>query len=89
MHYTINQLVFHCRYLIATFVALCTQDFFRLGVLAWLEGVYRTVSTLLWVIAIILKTLVLVQLENLTSIFTIGITGYIVVRLISRVTTDQ
>jgi len=88
-NYTVNQLVFHCRYFIAAFVALCTQDFFRLGVLAWLEGVYRTISTFLWVIAIIFKTLILVQLENLTSMLTMGITGYIVIRLISRLTTDN
>ena len=46
---TCSEVVWRFRHAIAALLALCTQEFFRLGLLAYLEGVCNVLRVLGWV----------------------------------------
>jgi len=83
-NFTFREMVWRYRYVVAVYAALCTQSFFRLGILAWLEFVYGVVSTFCWVGQIVGVTLVMAVLENLDQLVVMGATGYGVLYMINR-----
>lgn len=84
---TFREVMWRYRYAVAVYAALCTQSFFRLGILAWFEFVYGVVSTFCWVGQMVGTTLVMAMLENLDELVVMGATGYGVLYTINRINT--
>ena len=77
-----KELLWRSRYVVSIYTALCTQEFFRLGILAWLEFVYGVFITI-WIVVWSIATVILgVIVENLPSLVIIGVTGFGVLNVI-------
>ena len=77
-----KELVWRSRYVVSIYTALCTQEFFRLGTLAWLDfvcGVCLTIWIVVWSIATVILGVIV---ENLPSLVIIGVTGFGVLSVI-------
>ena len=77
-----SEVVWVYRYVIATFFALCTLEFFRLGVMAYLEGVYNTLFAVVWVCGMFITMVTELIMANLATIVTMGATGVTVLKII-------
>ena len=82
--YGVSFTVWRFRHAIAVFLALCTQEFFRLGVLAYLEGVYNVLTVIIWVCGMFITVMTELVVVNLWAAVTMGVTGTIVLKLIER-----
>jgi hypothetical protein len=80
-----SEIVRTYRYAIAAFLALCTQEFFRLGVMAYLEGVYNVLFVVAWVVGMGVTVVTELIVVNLSAIVMMGVTGAVVLRIIESV----
>tara|TARA_B110000902_G_scaffold197419_1_gene223988 strand:- start:2104 stop:2382 length:279 start_codon:yes stop_codon:yes gene_type:complete len=77
-----KELIWRWRYIVSIYIALCTQEFFRLGILAWLEFVYGVFITI-WIVAWGVTTVLAgAVVGNLPSLVIVGVTGFGVLSVI-------